>query len=81
MKTLAQTATRMDDPLGWADSANSVVVVGDENTVEFRPICNPPTRFFRLIELGGPQRRRAEVQLYAKLKSQRADCSPREIQT
>jgi len=47
-----QTTSNAADKSSWVDSANPLVVVGDENTVAFRPIFNPPSQYFRLRRVG-----------------------------
>jgi hypothetical protein len=47
---LQSTAT-VGDPASWVDWPDPPLVAGDQNTVEFRPITNPPLRFFRLIRV------------------------------
>jgi hypothetical protein len=45
-----QAAESIAAPM-WVDSTGQVILQGDQNTVEFRPIFNPPLHLFRLKRL------------------------------
>lgn len=49
---LESTATPTE-AASWQPWPDPPFVVGDENTVSFRPIFNPPLHFFRLRQIGG----------------------------